>query len=189
MYRVRELSAKDIPTINRWRQEELSTHLGGTFRFIDLAVDEAWYQNYLKNRHKTVRIVVVDKEDQPVAAAALTDIDHLNQKAEIHIMVGESKHRGKGIGAYAGLVLVKHAFMDLNLNKLEAKVLADNRQAMSMNKNAGFVEEGCLRQGVYKNGEFTDVVLLGLLKEESTRAIQILEKFERRFDRNAKKNR
>lgn len=181
MYRARELSAKDIPTINKWRQPELASHIGGTFRYIDLAVEEMWYQNYLQNRHTTVRIVVADDNDVPIALASLTNIDHQNQIAQIHLMVGDPHRRGQGIGAYAGLLAVKHAFMDLNLNKLEAKALITNTQAISMNKNAGFVEEGVLRKHVFKDGEFVDVVLLGLLKEEAGSAIQKLDKFEQRM--------
>lgn len=190
MYKVRELSEKDIPVINKWRQqEELYSYLGAPFRYIGLAVDEAWYENYLKNRHNTVRIVVVDKNDEPLAMGALTDIDHLNQTTMAHFMVGDPAKRGQGIGAYIGLLLLKHAFMDLNLNKVESMVVSSNKESLSVHETAGFVVEGVRRKCLYKNGELSDLIMLGLLREESDSALKKLEKFEQRARRRREKER
>ena len=44
MYRLRELERKDIPTINRWRNNpELVALLGAPFRYINSEVDEKWF--------------------------------------------------------------------------------------------------------------------------------------------------
>ena len=48
MYKLRELSRKDLMEINRWRNNpELIKLLGAPFRYIDVQIDERWYENYL----------------------------------------------------------------------------------------------------------------------------------------------
>ena len=63
-------------------------------------------------------------------------------------------------------LIINFAFNDLNLNRLSATVLATNERSLNIFKKLGFKEEGRLRKAVYQNGDYTDLIVLGLLKEE-----------------------
>jgi hypothetical protein len=50
MYKLRELKREDILNINIWRaNKDLIDCLGANFRFINLEVDNNWFDNYMLN--------------------------------------------------------------------------------------------------------------------------------------------
>lgn len=168
MYSLRELEKKDLPTINKWRNSpELISFLGAPFRFINLQVDEKWYDNYMANRGNAIRCAIVEEEkDEILGLVSLVSIDFLNQSAELHIMIGNKENRGKGIGTFAVRAMVHHAFFNMNLHRVELTVLESNSRARHLYEKVGFVEEGLKRKAKYKNGEFVDMLLYSILKED-----------------------
>lgn len=169
MYMLRELRRSDIPTINSWRADrELISRLGAPYRFINEEVDERWFNAYMDRRGNTVRCAVVDTEapDAILGLVSLTDIDNLNRSCQLHMMIGDKNQRGKGMGTFAFNEIIRHAFDDLNLNRMEAFILADNAASLAVCSKVGFKQEGLLRQYAFKNGEYKDTVIMSILREE-----------------------
>jgi RimJ/RimL family protein N-acetyltransferase len=54
----------------------------------------------------------------------------------------------------------------LNLNRVFLRVYAENVRAKRAYDKAGFVEEGRLREGVYKYGKYDDVIVMSVLRSE-----------------------
>lgn len=166
MYRLRELERNDIAEINSWRSSrELINNLGAPFRYINCEVDFKWYDYYLENRNKNVRCAIIDQSNRIIGLVSLTDIEYINFTANFHIMISEN-YRGSGGGRFATFEILKHAFLDLNLRRIELAVLESNNRAMRLYEKAGFKKEGVKRQAVYKNGSYVDLVLMAILKDE-----------------------
>lgn len=173
MYRLRELERRDMAVVNEWRNDpELIARLGAPFRVINTEVDDVWFDAYMRNRHTQVRCAIVDGDDKLVGLASLTDIDAVYRCAEFHIMIGKECDRGRGAGTYALGVMLAHAFKDLNLHRVELTALSCNLWAQHLYEEAGFIREGRKRQAVYKNGEYSDLLLYSLLRDEYDRAYQ-----------------
>lgn len=169
MYKLREIKKEDLQKINRWRSDnKLINCLGAPFRYINLDVDCIWYDSYLQNRNTNIRcaIVEIEKEENILGLVSLTNIDYINRSAELHIMVGDKENRGKGIGNFAITEILKHAFNNVNLNRIELQVLESNSYALKLYEKIGFKNEGVKRQSVYKNGEFMNMINMGILKSE-----------------------
>ena len=167
MYRLRELDRNDIPTINRWRNKTgLISCLGAPFRFINQEVDYLWFDNYMKSRAKAVRCAIIGEGNAIIGLVSLVNIDHLNQSAEFHIMIGDENTQNKGAGSFATIKMLEHAFNNLNLRRIELSVLDSNKRAIHMYEKIGFVHEGVKRQAKYKNGHFVDLHLYSILKNE-----------------------
>lgn len=62
--------------------------------------------------------------------------------------------------------ILQYAFLDLGLNRLYAYYMTRNPACGRLLRDYGFVQEGVLRQRVRKWGEFEDVVLMSILREE-----------------------
>jgi UDP-4-amino-4,6-dideoxy-N-acetyl-beta-L-altrosamine N-acetyltransferase len=171
MYRLRELEKKDLAEINRWRNNpELIRFLGAPFRFINLDVDEQWFENYMANRGNSVRCAIVESEnDLILGLVSLTSVDYLNQCAEFHIMIGAESNCGKGAGTFAVKKMLDHAFNNMNLQRVELGVLKNNERAKHLYEKCGFVLEGCRRKAKYKNGGFVDMMIYSILKSEFNR--------------------
>jgi len=168
MYRLRELERKDINIINRWRRDsELIKLLGAPYRFINQEVDQKWFDDYMSRRNTSVRCAIVEENnDEILGLVSLVSIDYMNQLAELHIMIGDNANQGKGIGSFAVTSILKHAFYDLNLHRIELSVLTSNQRAINLYEKVGFVREGVKRKVKYKNGEFIDMYIYALLKED-----------------------
>lgn len=168
MYKLRELDRKDLSIINEWRNEsDLIAMLGAPFRYINLTVDEKWYESYLANRSNTVRCAIVtDTDDTIIGLVSITSINQLNQSGTFHIMIGDKDNRGKGAGSFAVKEILKHAFYNLNLRRIELDVLSTNIAAQKLYEKCGFVREGIKRKAVYKQGKFIDMYSYAVLREE-----------------------
>ena len=169
-YRLRELERKDIPVINQWRNDpELIARLGAPYRFINLDVDEEWFDDYIKNRNTAVRCAIVEENnDEILGLVSLVSIDYMNQSAEFHIMVGSKENQGKGVGTFAVKEMLCHAFDNLNLQRVELTVLEENMRARHLYEKAGFVQEGIKRSSKYKKGKFVNMVLYSILRSDFT---------------------
>jgi RimJ/RimL family protein N-acetyltransferase len=62
--------------------------------------------------------------------------------------------------------MLQHGFDDMNLHRIFLRVYATNPRAMACYKAAGFLQEGVLRQAIYKNGVYIDEIIMGILKDE-----------------------
>jgi len=62
--------------------------------------------------------------------------------------------------------MVKHAFFNLNLHRIELDVLNINTTAQKLYEKCGFVKEGTRRKAVYKKGSFVDMHIYSILREE-----------------------
>lgn len=167
MYRLRELERRDLPEINRWRNDpELVAYLGSPFRYINMDTDEEWFENYQAHRSEQVRCAITDEADRILGLVSLVGINQIQQLASFHLMIGNKEHQNKGMGSFAVQEILKHAFMNLNLHRVELGVLEDNARARHLYEKSGFVLEGIKRQAVYKNGTFCDVCLYAILRQE-----------------------
>jgi len=168
VYRLRELEERDMIIVNKWRNNaELISMLAAPYRFINQNVDKNWFNGYMNNRSNQVRCAIVTEEnDDILGLVSLTSINQLNQSAEFHIMIGETDNQGKGMGTFAVKEMLDHAFNNLNLYRIELTVLESNKRAQHLYEKCGFVKEGTMRKCAYKNGEFVNMHIYSILKEE-----------------------
>ncbi|MDH6427073.1 MULTISPECIES: GNAT family protein [unclassified Paenibacillus] len=75
-------------------------------------------------------------------------------------------HRGKGYGTRAINILLKYAFLELRLNKFNECALEGNEPSTAMLRKVGCVQEGVRRKVIYTNGQYLDLLLFGLTKDE-----------------------
>ena len=93
----------------------------------------------------------------------LTEIDWIVRSATFSIVIGV-----KGLGGEATAQTLRFAFMTLNLQRIGMRVMTGNTAARRLYNKIGFVEEGCLRRATCVNGTFSDVILMGALREHFT---------------------
>lgn len=167
MFRLRELERKDLKRINEWRNdEELISLLGAPFRYIGPEIDDKWFNDYLLSRNKNVRCAIVQEDDLILGLISLTNINHINQSAELHIMIGDKECRHKGAGTFAVNKIVDYAFSHLNLHRVELSVLQTNAIAIKTYEKCGFKLEGVKKSAIYKNGKFVDELWYAIIRKE-----------------------
>jgi RimJ/RimL family protein N-acetyltransferase len=93
-------------------------------------------------------------------------IDHRNRVSEFSIVIGNPANHGQGFGYEALSLLVDYGFDELNLNRVELTVLSFNVGAIHLYRKLGFKSEGVLRQGLFRDGTYHDILVMALLHDE-----------------------
>jgi RimJ/RimL family protein N-acetyltransferase len=118
---------------------------------------ERWFAA-LASRHDT-RFFAIEEGTRHVGNVWLADIDPLDRKAEVRIVLGlDAANRGSGSSAIA--LVAAYAFGDMKLHRLYAYVLAFNPRARRAFEKAGFAVEGTLRDDRLHGDSFVDTILL-----------------------------
>jgi [ribosomal protein S5]-alanine N-acetyltransferase len=105
------------------------------------------------------------QDDSLIGHCGFFDIDKSNCCAEISYCL-KSGLWGQGIMTEALDVALKFGFEDYGLNRIVAKVMKDNINSIKVLQKLGFVQEGLLRENLYKNGQYHDLKIFSILKSE-----------------------
>ena len=72
----------------------------------------------------------------------------------------------RGYGQDSIKVLLRYLFMDMAAHRVELEVLDLNLRAIQCYNKCGFLEEGKRRKNCFSHGDYRDVIIMGILKEE-----------------------
>lgn len=100
--------------------------------------------------------------DKLVGLISLHNIDLLNRNASIGYWIAE-KYQGKGIIFRSASVLIKYAFTNLKLHRLELRCALHNRKSKNIAEKLGFSNEGILKEAIAHYGVYFDAYLYGLV--------------------------
>lgn len=92
-------------------------------------------------------------------------IDRVNSKLEIGYWLGE-QFQGKGIMTKSCYALLKQAFEQMHMNRIQIKVGVGNKKSNRIPQRLGFKMEGVERDGEWLRGRFIDLEVYSLLKRE-----------------------
>ena len=82
------------------------------------------------------------------------------------IIIGEPEQLGKGYGTEALMLLLGYSFDELNLHRVFLRVVDFNQRAIESYLKCGFSKEGRLRDAIFLDGDYHDVVVMSILEEE-----------------------
>ena len=123
-----------------------------------------WLEQQTSYSRGEYQFAVEDFEGSLVGRCGVIRLDWKNRVAELAIMIG-TPYRGRGYGKEAMGLLCDFCFKEMNLHKLKVSVFAFNKAAIRTYEKNGFVQEGTLRQEIFRNGQYQDVVILSRLAE------------------------
>jgi RimJ/RimL family protein N-acetyltransferase len=63
-------------------------------------------------------------------------------------------------------LLLDFAFYEMNLHRVSLEVFSFNDRAIRLYNRIGFQEEGKSRQSLFRNGDWHDIIHMGLLQKE-----------------------
>lgn len=128
--------------------------------------EREWIESLGRDGKDYVFGVVVREGDRLIGVAGLHNISPVSRSANFGINIGERAWQNKGYGTEATLLCLQYGFEELNLNRIALSVFSNNPRAIRCYQKAGFVQEGCLRQAVYRNGRYEDEYRFAVLRED-----------------------
>jgi RimJ/RimL family protein N-acetyltransferase len=146
------------PTVRRYARTEIPLTLEDSKKFLNS--DE----NKVKSR--VVFEILYKKDKIPIGYCELTEISWTNRNAYIGLLIGEIDYWGHGIGTESIKLILNYGFNELNLSKIKIEALEPNLSSIYCIEKNGFKLEGSLREEVYVDGLYYDLLVYGILKEE-----------------------
>jgi RimJ/RimL family protein N-acetyltransferase len=101
--------------------------------------------------------------------AGTMSFERANRRSRIADLGGLAVHpdfRGRHVGDEAARLLQRHLFDDLGYHRLQLEIYGFNERAMRHAERAGFVREGVRRKAYWRNDDWVDGVLYGLVAED-----------------------
>jgi len=147
------------PEVTRYTTWDAHATVEDSRRYIEATI--AAYQ-----RGENAELAIEHKMDKKViGVCGLTAVSAEHCRGEA-VFAMAKEYWGSGLMTEALKAVLTFGFGPLQLNRVFAKVDPDNMNTVRVLKRAGWMFEGSLRQDVRVRGEFRDVKLYSLLKNE-----------------------
>ncbi|WP_158281434.1 GNAT family N-acetyltransferase [Sediminitomix flava] len=104
--------------------------------------------------------------DVAIGQTAFFRIDWIGRMAVFYIGIADKENWSKGYGSETVALMLEYAFDTLNLNRVHLHVAAENKAAVAVYKKCGFIQEGTLREAMFRNGQYSDFYVMGCLKKD-----------------------
>jgi N-acetyltransferase len=137
-------------------------------------------RNYLRiaekgrQDEKEYAFIVYHKQDKKyIGSTRFYDIQPKNQILQLGFTWYGKKYQGTGINKHCKYLLLKFAFEDLNIQRVEFRANAKNERSINAMKRIGCKVEGILRSNAVElNGERRDSIVLSILQDEWYREVK-----------------
>jgi RimJ/RimL family protein N-acetyltransferase len=148
MVKLKKFDTSDYGRLINWiDSKELMIQFGGplfSFPITNNQLDE-----YVTNEKRLIYKVIDSNTFKVIGHAELNDIDYTNKNARIcRILVGDKSSRNKGFGKQIIYAIIKIAFNELKLHRLDLGVYDFNKQAIKCYENCGFEIEGLFKENM-----------------------------------------
>lgn len=164
--RLRKMTAEDVAIYNKWSNDE--EVIKSTYPNLDkYSMDDtqSFYQT-ISSSTNAKTFIIEEKVNGAIGITSFVNMDFFNRNAEYIIDIGEKACWRRGYGEEAVSLMVNFAFKELNLHRIYLRVFSFNAPAIKLYEKVGFKHEGRMREAVFRDGKWHDVIMMGLLQKE-----------------------
>ncbi len=165
--RLRAIRHDDLEPIRAWINDPEVTRglLVGRYPMTE-ETERQWIEEKMKVSSSETLYTIETLAGDYVGGISLFQIHPVEHHAELGIVIGDKLQWSKGYATEAMELIIEFGFNQLNLNMIYLAVVLFNTRAAALYKRVGFVEEGRLRQRVYRDGSYHDELSMSILRTE-----------------------
>ncbi len=165
---LRALEVSDQDRYHRWFNDPEVTVTLVRHEPITLLAEREWLEQGRGRRSPSdlSLAICLKADDRHIGSVGFHRIHAVNRTASLGVVIGERDLWGRGYGSDAVRTLCRYGFDSMNLGKIRLDVYDFNPRAAGVYERLGFKREGLFRKEVYRNGEYRDVIRMGLLPED-----------------------
>jgi len=167
--RLRGAEREDLEKFTEWVNDPEVTRGITLFLPISSIDEEKWFETAMQKPPEEKPLVIDIKEGDDwrmIGNISFFNFDWIVRSAEVGIMIGDKSVWNQGYGTETMHMLLRHAFRTLNLHRLFLRVYSHNVYAIRTYEKVGFVHEGRLRKAVFRDGEYYDLIMMSVLRDE-----------------------
>ncbi|WP_413458326.1 spermidine N1-acetyltransferase [Herbaspirillum huttiense] len=117
------------------------------------------------------RRFIVDADGDSSGLVELVEINTVHRSAEFQIIIAPAC-QGRGLAVEATRLALDYGFSVLNLHKIYLIVDRENEKAVHVYAKAGFRPEGVLKEEFFMNGQYRDVIRMGIFQRDHLARMQ-----------------
>ena len=139
--------------------------VGGWSFPISKAEQMKWYEKAIFDKNNLRFIIETLDEKQAIGMVNLVNIDWKNRSAFHGIKLGKGAPKGRGYGTDAVMALMRYAFEELQLVRLDGSWVEYNEPSLRLYKKCGWTIEGTKEKAKFSKGRYYSVFIGGILAE------------------------
>ena len=148
---LRLLTTQDITEVYlEWLNDAETNEYTSRYRFpLDLSNIGEYIKDSINEKRMVFAICLFGNKDIHIGNIVLQEIDWINRSAELAIIIGDKRYKGKGYGSDACRLLVAHAFNRLNLHRIWLGTPEKNLPMIKTATKLGMELEGVFKDAFY----------------------------------------
>lgn len=162
----RKVKPTDLKIIRDWRNSSGTREFNTQFTLLNMVNQKKWYESISKNESDREMFMIVDKDRDAIGICGLINIKKEEKSAEIAIILGDKKSRGRNLGSKSLSMLLDYGFKKLKLHRIGAEILEFNKISVSLFEGLNFKYEATLRDRLWRDDKWWDVYLYSILDGE-----------------------
>lgn len=162
--KLRAIERKDCELLKMLMNSALVEKMTvGWARPISTITQEKWMEQYTDTDCE-MRWMIELSNNVTLGMMALTDIDWKSRYGVLGIKTNPyERRRIEGDTKDASYAVIRYAFEELGLHRIDSFLLGYNRFSKKLNESLGFCLEGVQKEKIFKCGKWNDIYCYGLL--------------------------
>ena len=164
---LRAIEESDLIQLNKWANDpDIQYWLGGWHFPTNMEDQRKWFENIGANSINQRFAIDIDALGL-IGTANLVNIDWKNKNAFHGMLLGDKDIRKKGYGVDTVMAIMKFAFEELGLERLDGSMIEYNISSLKLYLNkCGWKEEGRQRNWYYRKNRYWDKIIVGITRED-----------------------
>ena len=160
------LRLEDSKVLFDWINDRDLVIFNSPYKPVHEASHQSWFNSVANRTDLVIFAIRALKDQRLIGTCHLSGISPVHRSAELQIRLGGIDDRGHGFGTQAVRLLFDFGFKDLNLNRIYLHVFDFNKAAIRVYEKAGMKQEGLLKEAVFIDGKFCDMVCMAILRSD-----------------------
>lgn len=164
---LRAIEEHDLKLLHKWANDPDICYMLGKWHFpTSLSDHKAWLTTL--NVNSLNQRFAIDAPDLGlIGTANLVNINWKDRNAFHGMLIGKKDIRGKGYGVDTIMAIMKYAFQELGLNRLDSFIIEYNKPSLGVYINkCGWKKEGVQRNWYLRKNQYWDKIIIGVTREE-----------------------
>ena len=165
---LRALTSDDLPRLCQFNNDVEVELAGGGAPPMPQALERLYaeHQAEVSAGGRDGNRFAIEADELLIGHCGLFQFETVGQTCMLGISIGDKTYWGQGYGREAIQLLLDYAFRLRNLRKVGLTVNGTNERAIRAYRACGFIEEGRLREQVWSDGRYIDLIHMGILQRE-----------------------
>lgn len=162
---IRLMEEKDIEEVRQIHNDESTLkRLSDPFH-VSKEEQLVWFRKISTSRNSRRFVLVLKESGELCGIFRIDDLDLANRSATIGADI-KLTFRNQGYATEAYRKIIDYLFLSVGLHRLQLLTLESNEKALKLYLKLGFSIEGKYREAIFRDGDFVNLVLMGLLNKE-----------------------